>query len=82
MAVATSSVTISMINTSAAWVYLREGAVLPLLTVPSILGVMLGARIGARLVRVVPAKTIRVVVVTLLVVAGLRVLLHGTGVMR
>ena len=71
-----------MINTSAAWVYLRGGAVIPLLTVPSILGVMLGARIGARLVRVAPANTIRIVVVTLLVVAGVRVLLHGTGVMR
>jgi len=82
VAVATSSATISMINTSAAWVYLRGGAVLPLLTIPSILGVMLGARIGGRLVRVAPARTIRIVVVSLLVVAGLRVLLHGTGILR
>ena len=42
---------ISIINSSAAWVYINRGAVLPLLVVPSILGVMLGSRIGARLLR-------------------------------
>lgn len=79
VSVATSSLAISMINTSAAWVYLAQGAVLPMLTVPAILGAMIGARIGSKLVRVVSAATIRRVVVAILLVAGVRVLAKGLG---
>ena len=79
VSVATSGVVLSVIDTSAAWVYLHRGAVLPLLTVPSIIGVMLGAKIGARLLRVAPAATVRRVVIALLLVAGARALLKGTG---
>ena len=42
-------------------------------------GVMLGAKLGARLLRVVPAATVRRVVIALLVIAGARALLKGTG---
>jgi uncharacterized membrane protein YfcA len=79
LAVGTSGVVLSVIDTSAAWVYLHSGAVLPLITVPSIVGVMLGAKLGARLLRVAPAATVRRVVIALLVVAGARALLKGTG---
>ncbi|HEY3075118.1 MAG TPA: sulfite exporter TauE/SafE family protein, partial [Burkholderiales bacterium] len=48
VAVGSSGLLISVINSSAAWVYLHRGALLPLIVVPSILGVMLGSRIGAR----------------------------------
>jgi uncharacterized membrane protein YfcA len=79
MSVATSGVVLAVIDTSAAWVYLHSGAVLPLITVPSIVGVMLGAKVGARLLRVARASTLRAVVIVLLLVAGLRALLKGTG---
>jgi uncharacterized membrane protein YfcA len=79
LAVGTSGVVLSVIDTSAAWVYLHSGAVLPLITVPSIVGVMLGAKLGARLLRVAPAATVRHLVIALLVVAGARALLKGTG---
>ena len=46
---ARAALIISIINSSAAWVYIHRGALLPLLAVPAILGVMLGSRIGARL---------------------------------
>jgi len=72
-------VVLSVIDTSAAWVYLHSGAVLPLITVPSIVGVMLGAKLGARLLRVAPAATVQRVVIALLVIAGARALLKGTG---
>ena len=80
LSVATSGVVLSVVDTSAAWIYLHSGAILPLITVPSLVGVMLGAKVGARLLRVAPAATVRTVVIALLLVAGARALLKGTGV--
>jgi uncharacterized membrane protein YfcA len=80
VAVGTSGLMLSIIDTSAAWVYIHRGAVLPMLTVPSIVGVMLGARIGARLLRVTRAGHIRMLVIGLLAAAGLRALLKGLGI--
>ncbi|MDO9287049.1 MAG: sulfite exporter TauE/SafE family protein, partial [Aquabacterium sp.] len=45
----TSSVVLSLVDSSAAWVYINQGAVLPMIAVPSVVGMMLGAKIGARL---------------------------------
>ncbi len=70
---------ISLINTSAAWVYINKGAVLPMIVVPSILGVMLGSRIGAALLRVTPAATVRALVIVVMLFAGARSLLRGLG---
>ena len=55
------------------------GAVLPLLVVPSILGVMLGSRIGARLLHTVPAPVVRQLVIVVMLFAGARALLRGLG---
>jgi len=79
LSVGTSGFLLSVIDTSAAWVYINRGAVLPLLVAPSIIGVM-GARIGARLLRIAPAATIRRVVIVLLLVAGARALAKGLGI--
>ena len=46
---------------------------------PSILGVMLGSRIGARLLRSTPAAVVRQLVIIVMLVAGLRALARGTG---
>jgi uncharacterized membrane protein YfcA len=80
LAVGTSGFVLSIIDTSAAWVYLNRGAVLPLLVAPSIIGVMLGARIGVRVLRRAPARVVRQVVLVLLAVAGARALLKGLGI--
>jgi hypothetical protein len=75
----TSGLVLSLVDSSAAWVYLNRGAVLPMIAVPSVLGMMLGARIGARLLDVLKGSVIRRMVITLLLFAGLRALLKGTG---
>jgi hypothetical protein len=49
LSVGTSGVLLSVVDTSAAWVYIHRGAVFPMLVVPSLIGVMLGAKLGARL---------------------------------
>lgn len=80
LSVGTSGFLLSVIDTSAAWIYVNRGAVLPMLVTPSIIGVMLGAKIGVRLLRVAPAATVRRVVIALLLIAGARALLKGIGV--
>jgi uncharacterized protein len=76
----TSSVVLSLVDSSAAWVYLNKGAVLPMIAVPSVVGMMLGARIGARLLNVLKGSVIRRLVIGVLLFAGLRSLLKGMGV--
>jgi uncharacterized protein len=79
VAVGSSGLVISIINSPAAWVYLNRGAVLPLIAVPSILGIMLGARVGARLLHTMPAGAVRRVVIVAMLIAGIRALLRGLG---
>jgi uncharacterized membrane protein YfcA len=80
LSVGTSGFLLSVVDTSAAWVYLHRGAVLPMLVVPSIVGVMLGAKIGVRLLRVTRPSVVRRVVLLILLAAGSRALLKGLGV--
>ena len=77
LAAGTSGIVISVVNAPAAWVYFLEGAMLPVIAAPSLLGVMLGARAGARLFRAMPAARVRLAVIVLLLFAGGRVLLKG-----
>ena len=75
----TSGLVLSLVDSSAAWVYINRGAVLPMVAVPSVVGMMLGARIGARLLHVLKGSVIRKMVITLLLFAGARALLKGLG---
>ena len=38
----TSGLVLSLVDSSAAWVYINQGAVLPMIAVPSVVGMMLG----------------------------------------
>ena len=80
LSVGTSGFVLSVVDTSAAWIYLNRGAVLPMIVVPSLIGVMLGAKVGARLLRVAQASVVRKIVLTVLFVAGGRALLKGLGI--
>ncbi len=80
LAAGTSGVVLSLVDSSAAWVYLHKGAVLPMIAVPSVIGMMLGAKIGARLLHRLDGGVIRWLVIAVLLFAGVRALLKGTGV--
>ena len=80
IAVATSYFLLAITDTTAALIYFHRGALLPLITVPSILGIMLGARLGTLLLVIAPTRVIRLVVIIVLLVAGLRALLRGFGI--
>jgi uncharacterized membrane protein YfcA len=80
LAVGTSGLAISLINSSAAWVYIGRGALLPAVAMPSILGVMLGSRIGARLLHGMSSVMVRRIVISVLALAGARALARGVGI--
>ena len=79
ISVATSVFTLSITDTAAAWVYLNKGAVIPLITVPSVVGIMLGTRIGTRVLSATRPQKIKWIVVAFLFIAGLRQLIEGVG---
>jgi uncharacterized protein len=79
VAAGTSSLILAM-SSSAAWVYINQGAMIPIVVVPSIMGMMLGARIGVHLLRIVKAAAIRRLVIAMLLIAGTRALVRGLGI--
>jgi hypothetical protein len=80
ISVATSKFLLSITDTSAAWVYLNNGAVLPLMVVPSVVGIMLGSFVGVKVLAVTKPAIIRVIVIIVLFIAGLKALLKGLGI--
>jgi len=76
----TSGLVLSLVDSAAAWVYINRGAVLAIIAVPSVVGMMLGARIGARLLHVLKGSVIRRMVIGLLLFAGIRAFLKGAGI--
>jgi uncharacterized membrane protein YfcA len=80
LAAGTSGLILTLASSSATWVYLNEGSVLAIIAVPSVIGMMLGAMIGARLLHVLKASVVRKMVISLLLFAGLRALLKGLGI--
>ena len=80
LAAASSSLILSIASASATWYYLNSGAILPMIAVPSVVGMMIGARIGAHLLTILHPAVIRKVVVGMLLFAGVRTLLRGLGI--
>ncbi|MEA3406923.1 MAG: sulfite exporter TauE/SafE family protein [Chloroflexota bacterium] len=79
ISVATSSFLLSITDAAAAWVYLNNGAIIPMILVPSIVGIMLGGAVGARLLRVARPTIVRWIVIGILAFSGLRIFLQGLG---
>ncbi len=77
ISVATSKFLLSITDTSAAWVYMNNGAVLPLMVVPSVVGIMLGSFVGVKVLAVTRPAIIRILVIVVLGIAGLKALQKG-----
>lgn len=80
VSVGTSKFLLSITDTSAAWIYLNDGAVLPMLVAPSIIGIMLGSIVGVRILAFTKPAAIRHIVIGLLLFASTRALLKGLGI--
>jgi len=79
VSIATSKFLLSITDTSAAWIYINRGCVIPLITVPSMLGLMLGSFIGVKLLTIARPKLIRYMVIGVLFFAGLKSIDKGLG---
>jgi uncharacterized membrane protein YfcA len=77
ISVATSKFLLSITDTSAAWIYINNGAVLPMIVVPSLVGIMLGSLVGVRILAVTKPTVIRWVVIGMLLFAGSRAIMKG-----
>lgn len=82
ISVATSKFLLSITDTSAAWIYLNSGAVLPMIVVPSVIGIMLGSIVGVKILARTRPKAIKWLVIGLLLFAGLRALLKGLEIWK
>ncbi len=80
IAVGTSKFLLSITDTSAAWVYLNKGCVIPLMAIPSIVGLMLGSFVGVRILAIAKPRIIRYMVIAVLFLAGVKALLKGLGI--
>lgn len=79
ISVATSKFLLSITDTSAAWIYLNQGCVIPMIVVPSLIGIMAGSFVGVRLLKVAKPGLVRWIVIGMLGFAGLKALSKGLG---
>jgi len=79
ISVATSKFLLSITDTSAAWIYMNKGCVIPMMVVPSLVGIMLGSLVGVRLLKIAKPTFIRWMVIAILAFAGVKALSKGLG---
>ena len=77
ISVATSKFLLSITDTSAAWVYLNQGCIIPMMAVPSLVGVMLGSFVGVRILKVTRPSIIRWMVIAILAFSAIKALQKG-----
>lgn len=82
VSVASSKFLLSITDTSAAWMYINAGAVIPMIVVPSVIGIMLGSLVGVKILAKTKPSAVRYIVLTMLIFSGLRALLKGTGIWK
>ena len=80
ISVATSKFLLSITDTSAAWIYLNKGCVIPMMVVPSLIGIMLGSLVGVRILKFAKPTFIRWMVIAILGFAGVKALTKGLGI--
>ncbi len=80
ISVATSKFLLSITDTSAAWIYMNKGCVIPMMVVPSIVGIMFGSFVGVHLLKIAKPTFIRWMVIGILAFAGIKALLKGLGI--
>jgi hypothetical protein len=77
ISVATSKFLLSITDTSAAWIYFNQGCIIPMMVVPSLIGIMLGSFVGVRLLKVAKPSFIRWMVIFVLLFSGGKAIQKG-----
>ena len=84
VASSTSMLIITVNDASAAWAYIADGAVLPIIVVPCVIGITIGARIGTRIAVRAKSRYVTYLVMGIMLIAGLLDMykgLSGLGIM-
>lgn len=76
---ATSSVLIGAGDTAAVWQYMHGGALFPLFAAPCLIGSVLGAIIGSRIMVKINPRYVRWVIIVIMLGAGVKLALDGVG---
>jgi hypothetical protein len=77
VATATSNFMIGVVGAASAGVYFSRGEINPLIAAPVVLGILAGARIGARLLARLHPQTLRILFVPMLAYIGVAMLVRG-----
>jgi len=77
VATSTSMAIISVNDAAAAWIYISKGAVLPLIVIPSVLGISIGARIGAKLAVKAKPVFVKYLVMSVMLLAAILNIIKG-----
>ncbi|HLG61460.1 MAG TPA: TSUP family transporter [Ktedonosporobacter sp.] len=76
----TSNFMIGVTAAASAGIYFSRGDIPPLVAAPVALGILLGALVGTRLLLHLSNRTLRIIVVPVIIVAALEMILHGLGI--
>lgn len=79
VATSTSMLIISLTEAAAASVYLAKGAVLPIIAIPTVIGMALGARIGTKIAVKARPASVRYIVMGFMVLAAVIDIVKGLG---
>lgn len=79
VATSTSMLIISMTEAAAASIYLAKGAVLPIIVIPTVIGMAIGARIGTKIAVKARPSSVRYIVMGFMVIAALIDIAKGLG---
>ena len=78
-AATSSTVLIGIGDTAAVWPYVMGGNIFPLFAVPCVLGLVIGAIAGSRIMLRIRARYVRWIVILLMLGAGVRLVMDGVG---
>ena len=79
VATSTSMAIITVNDAAAAWIYISNGALLPLVLIPAVIGISAGARIGAKIAEKAKPTFVRYLVMIILLLAGIIDIIKGLG---
>lgn len=79
VSVATSMSIIAVNSAAASWVYMAKGAILPFICIPSVVGISIGARIGAKLATRIKPLFVKYLVMGIMLFAAILDILKGLG---
>jgi uncharacterized membrane protein YfcA/uncharacterized membrane protein len=76
----TSNFMIGVTAAASAGIYFSRGDIPPLIAAPIALGILIGALVGARLLAHLSNRILRIIFLTVIIVAAIEMVLHGVGI--